>query len=257
VKTAAVIAARMGSSRFPGKTLAPILGRPMLERMVERIRFSRSVGEVIVATTTLAEDDAIVAWAERAGVAIFRGPADDVMERVRAAAEAFQVDRLVKLLGDNPLVHSDVIDEVAALFESAGPDYASNLTREHPADGDGRARFPIGVRVEVISRDAIERAARWTAQSGHREHVTNFIYEHPDRFRLAFLEARGRWAPLARGELTFAVNYRSNFELIERLFGRCYPAHPNFSLFDAIRAYDEHPEWHSLMGEPARSAPAR
>jgi spore coat polysaccharide biosynthesis protein SpsF len=250
VKASVVIAARLGSSRLPGKCLMPILGKPMLERMLERVRASRHVRDVVIATTELAEDDAIAALAGRLGARCFRGSVHDVLGRISAAANSTGADEVVELLGDNPLVHADLIDDVVEFFRGGRFDYAASVTTEHSHAAPALHRFPIGVRVEVITPAVLAECARTAREPRHREHTTSFIYEHPDRFRLGYFEARGRWAELHRPPLTFAVNYEQNLDLVRRIFERCHHGAANFTLADVIRAFDSDPTLQPLMGTP-------
>ena len=250
MKAAAVIAARMGSSRLPGKCLMPILGKPMLERMLERVRASRHIGDIVIATTELAEDAAIVDLAARVGVRCFRGSVDDVLGRIAAAATSSGAEEVVELLGDNPLVHGDLIDEVVEYFRGGAYDYAASITTEHPHAGPARHRFPIGIRVEVFPPAILAECARTAREPRHREHTTSFIYEQPERFRLGYFEARGRWGGLHRPELTFAVNYAENLALVRRIFEHCHPRDPNFPLSEVIGAFDADPALRPLMGTP-------
>jgi len=251
VNATAIIAARMGSSRLPGKTLMPLAGKPMLEQMVDRVRQSDRVKKIVVATTVETEDDPIVDWAGDYGVAVHRGSAEDVLERVYAAAREQGAQTIVKLLGDNPLVHAELIDDVVALYWSGGVDYAVNVSNEQPHAAKALKRFPIGIRVEVLSFEALKRCAERAREPAHREHSTSWIVEHPDQFKLAYFEAGGKWEVLNRPELTFAVNYRKNFELVERIFERCLPLDDNFSLHDVLRAYEAEPDLQHLMGVPS------
>ena len=253
MRTAALIAVRMGSSRLPRKALLPILGKPMIERLIERVRRSSNIDEIVIATTTLEEDDTLEALAMQMGVGCFRGSADDVLGRITAAAAASGCDRVVELLGDNPLIHVDLIDDVIALFENGAFDYAVNVTYEQPHAPPDAARFPIGVRVEVYRPEVIARSAAEATHPHNREHSTSFIVEHPELFKLGYMEATGRWAPLRRPEATFAVNHRQNFDLINRIFETCYPLDDNFTLFAAMETFDDDPELASLMGAPKAS----
>jgi spore coat polysaccharide biosynthesis protein SpsF len=251
MKTTAVIAVRTGSSRLPDKALMPLLGKPMIERLLERARRARSIDEVVLATTDRPEDDRVEKLAARAGAGCFRGSSDDVLGRIAGAVAASGCDRVVELLGDNPLVHAQLIDEVADFFEGAGFDYAVNVTNEQSNAAPDAARFPIGIRVEVYKPEVIQRCARETTDPRHREHSTSFIGEHPELFKLGHFEAREDWAPLHRPDQTFAVNYQQNFDLVEHIFEACYPGNENFSLLSAMVEFDRRPEWASLMGVPA------
>lgn len=246
----ALMAARMGSSRFPGKSLADLHGKPMLERMVERIRRARGIGRVVLATTDLTEDDHLARWAEEMGIGCFRGSASDVLGRLHGAAEAFGMDVIVEMLGDNPLVHSDLIEAALDRYAAGGLDYVATLTNEYPKAPAGLQRFPIGVRVQVFGIDTIRRCSELATAPENREHATSFIALHPEIFRTAFVEATGQFASSSRPELTFAVNHPGNLDLIRAIFARCYEMDPNFSVAAAIATYDADPRMAALMGEP-------
>jgi spore coat polysaccharide biosynthesis protein SpsF len=248
--TLAVIAARTGSSRMPGKVLQPILGKPMLERMIERVRQSRYVDDIVIATSTLQEDERLVDFARAVGVNVFRGSPDDVLGRMHGAVSEHGPDLVVELLGDNPLVHADLIDDTVDRHQEGRFGYTATVTNEYPLAPAGAAKFPIGIRVQVFPPAMLARCEAEARTPAHREHSTSFIAQHPERFGVGYLEARGRWADLHRPDLTFAVNYKENHELVAAIFERCYPEDTNFSLHAAVRAWDENPVWHPLMGTP-------
>src|SRR5689334_3329557 len=126
----AILQARMGSTRLPGKVLADVGGRPMLARQIERIRLARSLDDLWLATTTEPRDDAIVATAEAAGVPVLRGSEEDVLDRFRAAAEASGAGTVVRLTADCPLLAPEVIDRVVDDFASGGADFVTNAPPE-------------------------------------------------------------------------------------------------------------------------------
>ncbi len=249
MEIAAIIACRMGSSRLPGKSTLPILGKPMIERMIERVRRSRYLEDVMVATTDLPEDGMLAELAQQVDVQCFRGSADDVLGRMHAAAGILDADLIVELLGDNPLVHADLIDDVIDFYRARELDYAASVTTEYPHAGADVQKFPIGIRVQVFPPAVLERCEKLARDAYHRENSTTYICEHPDQFRLGYFEAKEKWDKLYRPELTFAVNYAKNFDLITRIFEHCYPRDPNFSLTDAIDMFDADPSLRLLMGE--------
>jgi spore coat polysaccharide biosynthesis protein SpsF len=170
-----VIQARMGSTRLPGKVLLDIAGRPMLERVVERVRRCRNAGQAVVATTTQARDEAIVAACGTLQVPVVRGSEDDVLDRYIQAARAFGADVVVRVTADCPLLDPDVTDGVIAAFLAARPDYASNTLKR---------TYPLGLDTEVVSMAALENAWREATEPAHRVHVTPYLYLTPGRFRL-------------------------------------------------------------------------
>ncbi|HMF39921.1 MAG TPA: glycosyltransferase family protein [Polyangia bacterium] len=175
LKVVAVIQARMGSTRLPGKVLLPLHGRPLLERMITRVRQAKTLDEVVVATTRSALDSSIVKLAAALGVRCVIGHPDDLIDRHRQAARETEADAVVKIPSDCPLIDPAIIDQTVAFFRADHPrhDYVSNL---HPAT------WPDGNDVEVMGRDALETAWREAKRPYEREHTTPFIWDQPDRF---------------------------------------------------------------------------
>ena len=248
----ALIAARMGSSRFPGKSLADLHGKPMLERMVERIRMARGIDQIVLATTDQPEDEVLANWAGNIGIGYFRGSDKDVLGRLHAAAAAFKTDVIVEMLGDNPLIHSSLIEVALDQYAIGGFDYVATVTNEYPKAALDLKRFPIGVRVQVFGFDAIRLCAELASAPENREHATTFIASHPEIFRTNFVEAAGRFAEANRPELTFAVNHRQNLDLIRVLYERCHGTDSNFTISSAIAAFDADPALACLMGDPKK-----
>lgn len=250
MKIVAVIAARMGSTRLPGKALMPIMGKPMLERMLERVSKSHAISEIVIATTTRREDDQLADFAEQMDIGCYRGSSEDVLQRINAAVKSSQADVAVELLGDNPLVHADLIDDVVEFYCNNSFDYAVSVTAEHKHASSGVARFPVGIRVEVFSPATLDKCERLAQGDYFRENTTSFIYHNPDGFDIGYYEATGRWAKLNEPDLNFAVNYGENFDLVTKIFEECYLHNPDFDLFEVVKTYYSHPEWFGLMGAP-------
>jgi spore coat polysaccharide biosynthesis protein SpsF (cytidylyltransferase family) len=174
----AVVQARLGSTRLPGKALAEIAGRPMVAHVISRIGAASGVDEVVLATTSSPADDALADFARSAGIACVRGSVDDVLDRFQSVARAHPADAIVRVTADCPLLDPAVAGRVVAEFlRVPGVDYASNV---HPPS------YPDGLDTEVFSREALERAWRESspASSRDREHVTPYIWERrPEAFR--------------------------------------------------------------------------
>lgn len=251
MKIVGVIAARMGSTRLPGKALMPILGKPMLEMMIDRVTRSKYLDDVIIATTIKPSDDELVSWAENYGIGYFRGSEEDVLGRISDAVLASEADVAVELLGDNPLVHADLIDDVIGFYKSNRYDYVVSATTEHKHTSLERAMFPIGIRVEVLSQVVLSRCGALAQEEYYRENALSYIYHNPDIFSIGFYEAKGKWSNLNRPELHFAINYQENFDLVEEIFNICHPENENFDLLRILEVCDEHPEFMDLMGVPA------
>jgi spore coat polysaccharide biosynthesis protein SpsF len=173
-RVVAIVQARMSSTRLPGKVLRPLGDRSTLAHVISRLRASRRVDEVAVATSTGPEDDPIVTAGEDAGVAVIRGSRDDVLERYRAAAQALRADVVVRVTSDCPAFDPYVLDAMLASWGDAD-DYVSNV---HPRT------YPRGLDAEIVRRSAIERAAEEAVEAADREHVTPYLYlRRPDLFR--------------------------------------------------------------------------
>ena len=180
MRTIAVIQARMGSTRLPGKVLRSLGGRPALAWVVERARRIEGVDGTVVATSTDAADDRIAAWCAENGVPVHRGSEADVLDRYVTAARQEGADAVVRITGDCPLLDPAESARVVRLFESTpGCDYASNLDPPF---------LPDGLDTEVVRASVLERLAREVHDPASREHVTHFIRIHPERFRTAAVD---------------------------------------------------------------------
>jgi spore coat polysaccharide biosynthesis protein SpsF len=179
MRIVAIIQARMGSSRLPGKVLVELGGTTMLAQVVRRVRDARRITEVVVATSTAADDGAVAREAERLGAWVHRGPETDVLMRFVGAARSVCADVIVRLTADCPLLDAAVIDQVVGAL-GAAVDYASN-THDRT--------FPRGLDVEALHRDTLERIARLGTSQAAREHVTAFVMEAPALFRIAQVRA--------------------------------------------------------------------
>ena len=165
----------MGSTRLPGKVLADIGGATMLGRVVARARRAATLDEIVVATSTLPEDEMVAREAARLGAPVFRGDEQDVLDRYYRAAREFGADVIVRITADCPLTEPEVIDRVGEEFARGGGDYASNSILP---------TYPRGLDVEVMTAAALSRAWREATRPYERSHVTPYIYKHPEVFRL-------------------------------------------------------------------------
>jgi spore coat polysaccharide biosynthesis protein SpsF len=201
MRAVCIIQARMGSTRLPGKVLADIAGQSMLGRVVERVRRSHLIDDVVVATSVLAEDDLLADECRRLEVPVFRGHASDVLDRFHAAAVTSRADVIVRVTADCPLIDAGLIDAVLGAFHAHGVDHAGLLT------GVGWA-YPRGLDNESFSMAALERARREATATHDRAHVTTFLYGQPGVFCLLALRPATdlgyhRWTVDTADDLTF------------------------------------------------------
>jgi len=185
MKLVAIVQARLGSSRLPGKALLDIHGRTMLARVVRRAGRSALIDRLVVATTEEKADEAIVSECEFLGISSFRGSEEDVLDRYYQAAKAFSADGIVRITSDCPLIDPEIIDRVVHAFLDRRPDYASNTQQ---------STYPRGLDVEVFTFDALERAWHEASEDFHHVHVTPYIYQHPDRFRILSVSGDEDWS---------------------------------------------------------------
>ena len=176
MSTVAIIQARMTSTRLPGKVLADLAGRPVLEHVVRRVSSAERIDDVVVATTVNASDDPLVELADRLGVRWHRGDEHDVLSRYVDAAREAAAEMVVRITADCPLADPAVIDSVCAALDQrrTACDYASNAVVRS---------FPRGLDVEVLFRDVLDRVNRLATEPAEREHVTMTVYStHADVF---------------------------------------------------------------------------
>jgi spore coat polysaccharide biosynthesis protein SpsF len=226
--TTAIIQARMSSTRLPGKVLLDLAGEPMLARVVERTRRARTIDRVIVATTVESEDEPIVELCRSRGWTVSRGSRDDVLDRYYQAAVADGADPIVRITSDCPLIAPEIIDTVVKRLDGT-IDYASNI--------NPRRTFPRGLDVEVFTFAALSAAWRDDREATGREHVTPFLYRHPERFRIALVESEKPEAACHR----WSVDTPEDYELMRRIyshFGR-----REFNWLDVLDLLDQHPDW--------------
>jgi spore coat polysaccharide biosynthesis protein SpsF len=235
----ATIEVRMGSTRLPGKALAPVLGKAMLEILIERLRRVPSLDKVVVATTVNPADDAIAALAGRLGVSCFRGSEDDVLGRVLGAAAANGIDLVVQTTGDNPVLDPAVIEACIKDFLAGDADYvASNL----------KATWPDGMDVAVFPRRLLEESAAATQDQSDREHVTQYI-KRSGRYRLRNLPAP---AEFHQPDLVLTLDTADDLAVLTALVEAVMPAAPAFGLTEICAFFAAHPEIKAINAEVAR-----
>jgi len=237
--TLAILQARMSSSRLPGKVLEKILGEPMLARQVERLLRAETLGDLIVATSENKEDDAIGALCREIGVRCFRGSLDDVLDRFYQCALKDNPDHVVRLTGDCPLADPDIIDQVVRFHLDGDYDYTSNVLPP---------TWPDGMDVEVMRFECLADAHGEAALPAEREHVTPFIYNHPERYRIGNFT---RENDLSEHRMT--VDEPEDLEKVRRIYGLLYSQNPEFSLEDVMSLMETDPALMNLNSHIGRN----
>jgi spore coat polysaccharide biosynthesis protein SpsF len=199
-----VLQARLASSRLPGKALAPIGERSILEHCLRRLMFA-GVAPVVLATTTRDDDGALADVAHRLGALVFRGDATDVLGRFVAAADAFDFDYVIRATGDNPGADIQAPGRLLAALRASQADYVHE------------SGLPYGAAVEAVTRAALVRAADEATELTDREHVTTYIRRHTQLFRVLQVPAP---APLRRPDVRLTVDTAEDLEHVRQVFAR-------------------------------------
>jgi len=226
----------MGSTRLPGKVLKPLAGHPMLWHVVQRVRATPGLTEVVVATPESSENDAIRAFCAQEGIAVFSGSEEDVLDRYYQAARAFAADPVLRVTSDCPLVDPRLIERLLVLFSEGGYDYAG-IVIGGAAKAIGVNGYPDGLDTECCSFAALERAWQEAIEQPDRDHVTQY-FQRDDLFRCGMLVADQDWS-----SLRLTVDEPEDFALVDRIYETLYrESDPPFSFEDILRILAERPE---------------
>ncbi|PFH87226.1 glycosyltransferase family protein [Bacillus sp. AFS088145] len=229
MKVVAIIQARMGSTRLPGKVLLKVLNKPLLAYQVERVKRSKLINEIVIATTTKDLDQEIVDFCELMSMSYYRGSEDDVLSRYYEAATIFKADIVVRITSDCPLIDPKIIDQVINEFmiNMKQIDYASNTVQRS---------FPIGMDIEVMSYSLIESINRINLVQPFREHVTPYVYKSGNFIIRQVLQETDK------SHLRLTVDTPEDFILISNVIEELYPKNPFFTLQDLYDLFDKKPE---------------
>jgi spore coat polysaccharide biosynthesis protein SpsF len=211
-----ILQARMSSTRLPGKVLAPVLGTPMIGRQLERLRRSRRLDQLVVATSEGPDDDALADYCRSLDVPVVRGSLTNVLQRFCSALAQFpDAEVVVRLTADCPLADWQVVDAVVDRHLETGADYTDNLRPVRT--------FPHGLDVEAVSPAALQAAGGEAVDPYELEHVTPFVYRRPERFRL---DSIARAPSLAH--LRWTVDLPEDLDFVRYVYAALYPVDPAF-----------------------------
>ncbi len=237
----AIIQARMGSTRLPGKVLLPIIdNKSALQLMLERVVMSKKLNRIIVATTVSSEDNRLVELCERLNIACFRGSEQDVLDRYYQAAYAFgPAQAIIRLTGDCPLHDPAIIDEVIEQFQVSGVNYCSNINPP---------TYPDGLDVEVFTSAALGKAWQNARLVSEREHVTLYIRNHPELFSQINVSCASDYSCYR-----WTLDEEQDYQFIKRVFKHFYPC-TTFTTQEIISFLGQHPEIAALNSSIERNA---
>ena len=204
MKTAAIIQARMSSTRLPGKIMLDLKGKPVLQNIAERVRTAKNIDDIIIATSAEASDDIVENFCVKAGIKVFRGSLNNVLERYYKCALRESADVIVRLTADNALIDGNIINEAVNVFSRGGIDYLSY-----------KKGLPLGMHVEVFSFDALERSYREAKDPECLEHVTPYMIKNPEKFRVLFF--RDEKDP-DNSSMRFTMDTPEDYEFVKRVY---------------------------------------
>lgn len=237
----AIIQARCGSTRFPNKVFALIDGKPLLWHVVNRLKYVTKIDDIIVATTVSEKDDKIEEWCKENNVHCFRGSEENVLNRYYSASEAYPSDYVVRITADDPFKEPKVIDAVITKLIEEGYDHVTNNLPPS---------FPEGLDCEAFKKSALDRSEKEAETAFEREHVTQYIYHHPEIFKIGNVSNAENLS-----YLRWTVDKDVDFEMVKAVYAHRNPANMGILLMDEILdILKANPEIEKINSEVERSA---
>jgi len=231
-KVVALVQARMGSTRLPGKMLMDLRGYPILHWVLSRSKQAKKLDQVVLATSALDRDDPLEALAKSLRVACFRGSESDVLGRFAEAARVYNADIVVRICADNPLTAPEEIDRLVDFYLDAlrcGTSRERLYAFNHIPTAENHC--PDGLGAEILSRTILQRMADTAASVAHREHVNDFILDHPDEFDIRAVPVLPE---LAYPQIKLDVDTQEDLQKLRRL---CQGLDLNCTAHEIVREY--------------------
>ncbi len=230
MRSLAIIQARMGSTRLPGKVLLKIKGKPMLVHIFDRLKRCQYIDHIILATSNSVQDYPLLDLAKKEKVEGFAGSEQDVLDRYYQAARQHRPDWVVRITGDCPVIDPEITDLVIKRHSEKHRDYTSNTVVRS---------YPRGLDTEVMTFEALEKAATEAFKPYEREHVTPYIFEHPKSFSIEQVLAEPRHL---QPDLRLTVDTPEDLELIQEIFSHLYNTNPFFLVDEILNLMKQQPE---------------
>jgi len=232
----AIIQARMGSTRLPGKIMMSVRNKPLLHYVINQVLQSKKIDKLIIATTNLPQDDEIVKFVDLYGIEVFRGSEEDVLDRYFHYAKKFKLDTIIRITSDCPLIDPEIIDKCVEKFEKKNLDYLSNVNKKIDDDWIyDPCGFPSGFAVEVFTFNALENAWKNAKKLSDREHVTQYILDNPKKFKIDGLENQENFS-----DLRLTLDHQEDFNLIKLVIEN-FPAGEIYNLEKIISFFEDNP----------------
>ena len=218
----------MSSSRLPGKVMKPVLGRPMIERQIERLLRSKRIDQLIVATSNDQENTVLETLCKRIGIFCFRGSLENVLDRFYQAAKNFKPEHIIRLTGDCPLADPAIIDELVDFYQERQCDYASNCQKP---------TLPDGLDAEIFSLAVLEETWKEAILPSHLEHVTSYIRAHPKRYRIGHYKYHRDLS-----YMRWTVDEYEDLKFVRKVYEKLYPSNPEFKTEDVVALLEREPK---------------
>lgn len=237
----AIIQARCGSIRFPNKVFADLCGRPFIWHVVNRLKFAQSLDHIVLATTDRPSDDKLYNWAKENGVDVYRGSESNVLNRYFEAANYSKADVVVRITADDPFKEPVLIDEAVNTLQEGGYDFVCN---------NCPPSYPEGLDIEVLTKKVLGRMESLSTSDFEREHVTQYIYHHPEDFKIFNLSN----VEENLSYLRWTVDTEKDFQMVTRIYSFLYKNDLGiFHINDILRLLKEYPEIGRMNLDVARS----
>ena len=224
-----VIQARMNSKRLPGKVLLPLLGKPVIGHIYERLTHSSKIDEICISTSTNTSDNPIIEYATKAKIKYFRGSEENVISRLLNTAKKFEADAIVRVTGDDPLIDPKIVDRLISLYlDNPSVDFISN----------NKVRtFPVGLDTEVIPVKTLEKFFPISQDPLFYEYfIGMYIYEHPEIYKSIGIELD---TPKL---LRWTLDYPEDYEFMKQIYSRLYNQGSIFYMDDIFSLLEKNPE---------------
>lgn len=228
MNTVVIIQARMGSTRLPGKVMKKIFGKTVLEHVVQRTIAACGVDRIVIATTTLEQDKAIVEEAEKIGVEVFCGEELDVLSRYYQAAMQNRAETIVRITSDCPLIDSGILSEMISIYHNNDFDYVTNTLKRS---------FPRGLDIEIFSLRTLQEAYQQVSDKEFKEHVTPYIYTNPERFSIHHYESKEDYS-----QYRWTLDTEEDWILINKIYENLYVENELFSWERGVELMKKKPE---------------
>ncbi|MDR2384297.1 MAG: glycosyltransferase family protein [Tannerella sp.] len=238
----AIIQARCGSTRFPEKIFADICGLPLIWHVIDRLSYCTKIDKKMIATTINKSDNSLEKWAKEQCVPVFRGSENDVLNRYYRAAKSLDLkdeDIIIRITADDPFKEPALIDKVIETVEKREADFAYN---------NNPPTFPEGLDCEVFTMQSLETADKNATDSYEREHVTQYMYRHPEIFKGKNISQSDDLSYI-RLTLDTAEDYKMTSEIYQHLFKENHL----FTLIDVLRLFEKYPEIREINSAVKRS----